>query len=108
MSGVAHIAFPGGGIFLPVQSPYDRQTLVEYVAVRVRSKGQVQVTLDNRCWSVRLCNATAAVTCAGCGFCVDAACYSTASAEVAHCVRCAFGDNAEPVSRRHERRRRRN
>jgi hypothetical protein len=49
--------------------------------------------------------ATVAVTCAGCGFCVDAACYATAGVEVAHCVQCAFGDNAAPVSRRHARRR---
>ncbi len=104
MPGVAHISFPGGGLVLPVRSPYDRQMLVEHVVDRVRSKGQIQVILDNRRWAVRLRDSTSAVSCSRCGYSVDAACYTAGNTnKAAHCVRCAFGDSSDALRPHHAR-----
>jgi hypothetical protein len=106
MTGIAHVSFSGGGIFLPARNPYDRQMLMEHIADRVRMKGQVQVLLDNQRWIVHRRRGPLSVCCAGCGESVDSACYSSASGDVGFCVRCAFGDIVEPVlSQRHEARR---
>jgi hypothetical protein len=93
MRGVAHISFAGGGVFLPARNPYDREILVEHVADRVRSKGELQVALDDHCWSV--CMSDVGASCASCGAALDSACYSVANGLAAYCVRCAFGHPAD-------------
>ncbi len=106
MTGIAHVSFPGGGIFLPARNPYDRQMLTEHIADRVRTKGQVQVLLGDQRWIVHRRRGPLSVCCAGCGESVDAACYSTASGDAGFCVRCAFGDAPEPVLARRQQARR--
>jgi hypothetical protein len=101
--GIAHISFPGGGIFLPARNPYDRQTLMEYVDDNVRSKGQVQILVDDQRWLVRCVRVPAGAGCSGCGHALHCACYSAARAETAYCVKCAFTtgeDSAAPTSER--------
>ena len=94
MRGVAHISFAGGGVFLPARNPYDREILAEHVADRVRSKGEVQVALDDRCWSVSLSNV--GTHCSRCDHPLDnSACYSPANGLDAVCVKCAFGHQQE-------------
>lgn len=93
MRGVAHISFTGGGVFLPARNPYDRQVLVEHVADQVRSKGEVQVALDDRCWSV--CMTDVGTSCSSCGRPLDSVCYSATNGQTAYCVRCAFGAASE-------------
>ena len=88
MRGIAHISFVGGGVFLPARNPYDRQVLVEHVADHVRSKGEVQVALDDRCWSV--CMTDTGTSCSSCGRSLHSVCHSPASGLAAYCVRCAF------------------
>jgi hypothetical protein len=95
MRGVAHISFSGGGVFLPARNPYDREILVEHVADRVRSKGEVQVALDDRCWSVSL--SSVGICCASCGHPLDSACYSPANGFAAFCVKCAFSEQVAPA-----------
>ena len=94
MRGVAHISFSGGGVFLPARNPYDREILVEHVSERVRSKGEVQVALDDRHWSVCRSCSTSGACCSGCGHSLDSTCYAFAKDGVAYCVRCALGDRA--------------
>jgi hypothetical protein len=89
--GIAHVSFTGGGVFLPARDPYDRQTLIEHVSQRVRTKGRVQVLVDNHRWLVQSCVAPMAAACMACGQSADMACYPTASHAAAYCVGCAFG-----------------
>ena len=88
--GIAHVSFTGGGIFVPARTPYDRQMLIEHVVDRVRSKGQVQVSVDNQRWLVHLVLGLSTARCWSCGNSADAVCYPTACGEVVYCVRCAL------------------
>jgi hypothetical protein len=94
LKGIVHVSFPGGGMFLPARTPYDRQTLVEHVKDRARTKGQVQVLADDRRWLVRFHDAVEAV-CTACGHPSESSCKSGASGSEV-CVTCAFGDYAPP------------
>ena len=94
-NGIAHVSFRGGGIFLPARNPYDRELLLEHVAARVRSSGEVQVLLDGERWQVHPHRRSAACTCAHCGDAVDAACYAAAGGP-ASCMRCALRDGMGP------------
>jgi len=78
-------------MFLPTRSPYDRQMLVEHIANRVRSKGHVQVLLDEQRWMVHLTRGAARPACASCGDTADTACYRAPDDAVAYCVTCALG-----------------
>jgi len=90
-SGVAHLSFAGGGLFLPARSPYDRQTLAEHIASRARRNGQVQVLVDDRRWLVYRRSAASAAVCTHCGASsLASACYAIGCAPAAYCVRCAF------------------
>jgi len=93
--GIAHVSFPGGGIFLPARDLYDRETLIEHVNQRVRAKGRVQVLIDSHRWMVQP-NSSLANPCADCGQTADACCYSSGGYGAPHCVRCALG-GATPV-----------
>lgn len=94
MRGMAHISFSGGGVFLPARNPYDREMLVEHVSERVRSRGAVQVALDDRHWSVCRSHATSGTCCSGCGHSLDWTCYASAKDGIAYCVKCAFGEGS--------------
>jgi hypothetical protein len=97
-NGIAHISYRGGGLFVPARTPYDRQLLVEQVVERVRTKGQVQVLVDDQRWMVYSSGGAAPLCCAGCGLSHTSACYSAVLDEAAFCVKCAFGTgSAEPA-----------
>ena len=91
-SGIAHVSFSGGGIFLPARTPYDRQMLVEHVVDRAHSRGQVQVLLGEQRWMVHAKRGALALCCSSCSNTVDAACYSSPQSSGALCVRCAFAE----------------
>ena len=94
---IAHVSFPGGGIFLPARSPYDRQMLVEHIADRVRSKGRVQVLLDEQRWMVHLNRGSARICCTSCGDAADSACYRASDNAIAYCITCALGTASELI-----------
>jgi late competence protein required for DNA uptake (superfamily II DNA/RNA helicase) len=94
---IAHVSFPGGGMFLPARSPYDRQILVEHIADRVRSKGHVQVLLDEQRWMVHLNRGAGRTCCSHCGDTGDSACYRTPEDGVAYCLTCALGTVSKPT-----------
>jgi hypothetical protein len=89
--GIAHVSFPGGGIFLPARTPYDREALVEYIAHTVHANGRVQVLVDDQRWLVRGTRNRAAGNCAGCSRALSTACNSATDADASdYCVGCAF------------------
>ncbi len=90
--GMAHVSYAGGGIFLPVRSPYDRQMLVEHVGECVRAKGQVQVLLGHQRWLVH--RNRGATFCAGCGCPAACACTAGPDTSVVYCVKCALGSES--------------
>ncbi len=90
-SGVSHLSFPGGGVFVPTRSAYDRQLLMELVAARAHAMGQVQVLVDNQCWMARRCRGPQAHARAGCGAKVEVACSASTYHATEYCVRCALG-----------------
>ena len=101
-SGIAHMSFRGGGIFLPARSPYDRQILIEYVTDRVRAAAEVQVLLDGQRWLVQLHRGRPAACCTCCGSAARPTCYASANGQAAYCVNCAFGTDAAPVPKQGE------
>jgi hypothetical protein len=92
--GIAHVSFPGGGVFLPARGPYDRQTLIEHVNERVRAKGRVQVLIDNHRWMVQRNSPPSVSACALCGEAADATCSSSGGYGGPYCVGCALGGAA--------------
>ena len=90
MRGIAHISFAGGGVFLPAGNPYDREVLVEHVAERARSKGEILVALDDRYWSVCRNDAELGTCCSACGHSLESICYAASNDQMAYCVKCAF------------------
>ncbi len=48
MKGVARIAFPGGALFIPVKTPYERELLFEHVALYAKRHGRVRVELNRK------------------------------------------------------------
>jgi hypothetical protein len=97
-TGIAHVSFSGGGMFLPARSPYDRQVLAEHVVSRVRANGQVQVLIDDQRWMVHQRRSARSACCSQCGYGVDSACYLVSASGSLYCVTCAFRDLAEPAS----------
>ncbi len=93
--GIAHISFRGGGLFVPVRTPYDRQMLVEQVVERAQTKGEVQVLVDNQRWMVQSRGGTLPECCPRCGSRCHSVCYSAAINHAAICVDCALGTARE-------------
>ena len=95
--GIAHVSFPGGGVFLPARTPYDRETLVEYVDHNVRANGRVQVLFADQRWLAYPGRQDAApADCTGCRRALAVACYAASSASVTPvCPHCAFATDAE-------------
>ncbi len=104
-SGVAHVSFLGGGLFLPARTPYDRQMLVEHVVERAQAKGRVQVLVDDRRWLVSLSRGDLAFRCARCGLFSDPACHCATVGSEVFCARCALGLGQQPASADHAQRR---
>ena len=98
---IAHVSFPGGGMFLPARSPYDRQMLVEHIADRVRSKGRVQVLLDEQRWMVQLNRGAVRIYCSSCGDAADSACYRPVDDGVPYCIPCALGPESDAAPASH-------
>lgn len=96
--GVAHVSFKGGGLCLPARSPYDRQVLVDEVKAHARTKGLVQILVDDDRWLVHAQRGRTGVQCSRCGGWADSACYSYEHGEAPHCVGCAIGIEPEVVS----------
>ncbi len=103
--GIAHVSFPGGGMFLPARTPYDRETLMDYISHTVRRTGRAQVLVDDQRWLVRGRRNQTLGRCTGCDHLLDAACNVAGNAETnEYCVSCAFNVRAEfapPDYRRH-------
>ena len=87
MASVAHVSYPGGGIFLPDHGPNDRHTIMEYVERLVSSKHKVQILLDNQRWLVQ---SGEHACCASCDLATKTACREANRDGAAYCLRCAL------------------
>ncbi len=65
MNDTAHITFKGGGLILPVRTPYERELLVEYVEASVKRHGCLLLEVNRRHWTISKSNGPRAV-CALC------------------------------------------
>ena len=98
-AGVAHVSFAGGGVFLPADTPYERETLRDYVAHSVRAYGRVQVLLARRRWRIDGRRAVPAA-CAGCRATLEGPCPAAADGRgAAYCLPCAFDVDADMPDR---------
>jgi hypothetical protein len=52
MKGFAHILFAGGGLIVRVQTPYERELLVEHLEAYTGRHGSVRLELNRRQWTV--------------------------------------------------------
>jgi hypothetical protein len=48
----AHLIFRGGGMFLPANTPYERELLIECVESTSKRYGQLRLEIDGRRWSI--------------------------------------------------------
>jgi hypothetical protein len=88
--GVAHVSYRGGGCFLPVRTAYGRELLVEYVVDLVRTKGLVQVLIDEGRWLAEAAMGRPAVDCVSCERPTQTRCDHDGAGP--YCVPCAFRD----------------
>ena len=65
MKGIAHVSFHGGGLIVPVHTPYDRQLLFEHVEASAKRHGDVRLDWRHQHWTVSLGNGQRKV-CAAC------------------------------------------
>ena len=65
MSGIAHLSFKGGGLVLPVHTPYERELLVEHIEASTKRHGRSRLELNRRRWVIRTNEGVRAV-CASC------------------------------------------
>jgi hypothetical protein len=90
-AGMAHILFPGGGMFLSAGTPYERQVLIEHILGHVRSKRILEVKADRRRWLVeRADDQQGEVVCGRCKRKIlDAVCRGQRD-DTLYCVVCAL------------------
>ncbi len=85
--GIAHVSFPGGGVFLPTRNATDRNLLIKYVDAHLRASARVQVLLGNRRWVARR---AAGVRCDRCDGAVERA-LASVTERATYCLSCALG-----------------
>jgi hypothetical protein len=56
MRDVAHISFEGGGLIIPVHTPYERQLLIEHLEVSTKRHGCVRLEINRRHWTIGMNN----------------------------------------------------
>lgn len=54
MKDVAHISFEGGGLILPVRTPYEHEVLMEHLEVSTRRHGSIRLDLHRRRWNISM------------------------------------------------------
>ncbi len=86
MNGVAHISFKGGGLIVPVETPYERELLFEHVEVSTKRHGGVRLRLNSRLWTISLSNGHPEV-CGACRQSMDTLTYRFDGES--RCARCA-------------------
>ena len=52
LKDVAHISFEGGGLILPVRTPYQHEVLMEHLEVSTKRHGAVRLDLHGRRWNI--------------------------------------------------------
>jgi hypothetical protein len=65
MKDVAHISFEGGGLIVPVHTPYERELLVEHVEASTKRHGCIHLEVNRRHWTISMNDGLRAV-CAAC------------------------------------------
>lgn len=90
MKGVARISFPGGALFVPAKTPYDRELLFESLDLYARRHGTVRVELNRRQMTVTRSNGPQPLTCAACDRPLDLLTYALGSRTL--CGDCARRD----------------
>lgn len=87
MKGVAHVSFEGGGLIVPAHTPYQRELLFEHVEASTKRRGDVQLRLNGRHWTISS-SATPLEVCTGCPRSLDKLTYRfDAQALCGHCAR---------------------
>ena len=97
-SGVAHVSYKGGSVFLPAHNPYDRELIAEEVWRDSKLHGAVQILLNDDRWLVRRQRQTR-IACAGCGRRSGASCYSGSRGDAPFCITCALSATRPPHAR---------
>jgi hypothetical protein len=86
MEDVAHISFEGGGLVIPIHTPYERQLLVEHVELSTKRYGSVRLEMNRRNWSVSI-NDGPGEMCSSCARQADELTYRSNGKSL--CRRCA-------------------
>lgn len=78
MKDVAHISFDGGGIMIPVHTPYERQLMVEHVEASTNRYGCIRLEVNRQHWTISR-NRGSRTVCAACSQWPDNLAYPTGS-----------------------------
>ena len=78
MKDIARITFEGGGLILPMHTPYERELLVEHIEVSTKRHGWVRLEVNRRQWTISMNNGRRQV-CASCSRWPDNLSYPTGS-----------------------------
>ncbi len=89
--GIAHVSFPGGGVFLPARSASDRHRLITYVDRHLRASSRVQVLIGAQRW---VAYSVAGVRCDRCDGAVERALLCAAQG-APYCTSCALRADAD-------------
>ena len=65
MKDVAHISFEGGGLIVPVQTPYECELLVEHVEASTKRHGCIRLEVNRLHWTISV-NTGQRGVCAAC------------------------------------------
>ncbi len=65
MRDIAYLSVTGGGLIVPLHTPYERELLVEHVEASTKRYGRVRLALNRRGWTISVNKGTGNV-CALC------------------------------------------
>ena len=54
MNGIARVSFKGGGLILPVHTPYEREVLVDYLETSTKRHGYSVLEVNGRRWTISM------------------------------------------------------
>ncbi|MGH7743137.1 MAG: hypothetical protein ACRENS_14080, partial [Candidatus Eiseniibacteriota bacterium] len=79
-----------GSFVLPVDTPYDRQQLVQHVLAGARGQSEIELYVDRGTWIIKRPESTRPVVCSGCGLRINhAVCRPPRRTTTTYCVACA-------------------
>ncbi len=76
MRNIAYLSFAGGGLIVPLHTPYERELLIEHVEASTKRYGRIRLAVNGRGWTISV-KKGAGIVCALCSQWPDNLAYPT-------------------------------